>query len=213
MNIGILGSGAVGQSLGLGFLRNGHTVKIATREPSKLTDWLAKAGANASVGSFEETARFGEMLVLCTKWVGTENAIQLAGKQNFDGKILIDVTNPLLFLQEGKAPKMAVGYPDSAGALVQKWLPKAKVVKAFNSVPAHYMTNPKLEEGMPDLFICGNDEAKKKVTEIAASWGWSSINDMGGIEDAYLLEALAMTWILYGFRNNHWMHAFKLLRK
>ena len=108
---------------------------------------------------------------------------------------------------------MALGYPDSAGETVQKWLHNAKVVKAFNTVTAAYMTNAKLEEGIPDLFICGNDAgAKKTVTEIANQWGWR-VTDIGDIKQSYLLEALAMLWIRYGFLNNHWTHAFKLLRK
>src|SRR5512135_1163196 len=95
MNIGILGSGPVGQNLGLGFARDGHRVKIGTRHPKKLSGWLSQAGKNASVGSFEEAAKFGEMLVFCVKWTGAENAIKLAGKGNFAGKTVIDVTNPL----------------------------------------------------------------------------------------------------------------------
>ena len=87
------------------------------------------------------------------------------------------------------------------------------MVKAFNIVTAAYMTNPKLTEGIPDMFICGNDKsAKEKVEEIAKKWGWP-ITDLGGIEQAYLLEALALMWIRYGFLHNHWTHAFKLLRK
>src|SRR3989338_4437189 len=162
--IGILGSGAVGQSLGNGFLKLGYEVKIGTRDPSKLKDWLKNAGKKASVGSFNEAASYGNIIVLCTKWTGTENAINLAGKENFKDKIAIDVTNPLLFEEEGKAPKLALAYPKSAGVIVQKLLPKAKVVKAFNIVTAAYMCNPKLKEGIPDMFIAGNDEAKKIVT-------------------------------------------------
>ena len=210
--IGILGSGAVGQSLGNGFLKLGYEVKIGTRDPSKLKDWLKNAGKKASVGSFNEPASYGNIIVLCTKWTGTENAINLAGKENFKDKIAIDVTNPLLFEEEGKAPKLALAYPKSAGVIVQKLLPKAKVVKAFNIVTAAYMCNPKLKEGIPDMFIAGNDEAKKIVTEIASKWGWA-VTDLGDIRQSYLLEALAMIWITYGFLNNHWTHAFKLLKE
>lgn len=215
MKVGIIGSGTVGQQLGFGFLKSGHEVKVGTREVGKLRDWLKEAGKSASAGSFEEAASFGDIVVLATKWEGgaTESAIHLAGKKNFAGKVVIDVTNPLVFEVEGQPPKPALGYPESGGATIQNWLPDAKVVKAFNIVTSFYMANPNLQEGTPDMFIAGNDvAAKKTVKGIATNWGWT-VHDIGGIEQSYLLEALALLWIRYGFLNNHWTHAFKLLKK
>src|SRR3989344_1968986 len=213
MRIGILGSGEVGRHLAAGFLASGHQVKIGTRNPTKLAGWLQSAGNDASVGSFSEAAQFGELVALCTKWTGTENALSLAGKHHFAGKAVIDATNPLLFESEGQPPTLALGYPDSAGATIQKWLPESMVVKAFNMVPAHYMDKPLLQEGKPDLFIAGNDAAAKKTASgIAEAWGWA-VTDIGGRDQAYLLEAIALLWIRYGFLNKHWTHAFKLLRK
>ena len=76
------------------------------------------------------------------------------------------------------------------------------------------MANPKREEGDPSLLICGNDEdAKDQVKKFAEGWGWKSIIDMGDISEAYWIEALTMLWIHYGFKNNKWSHAFKLLKK
>ncbi len=211
--IGILGSGTVGQQLALGFLKSGYHVRIGTRDPAKLEEWKKTAGENASVGSFKDAAKFGEMVVIATKWTGTKDAIKLAGKVYFKNKIVIDVTNPLLFEKEGMAPKLALSYPKSAGATVQKWLPKSKVVKAFNTVTAFYMANPNLKEGKPVMFFAGNDnDAKKTVIDIAANWGWDTA-DMGDINNAYILEAIAMAWITYGSLNNKWTHAFKLLRE
>ncbi len=215
MKIGILGSGTVAQQLGLGLIRLGHNVMLGTRNPAKLDDWRKQAGESAFVGSFEEAAKFGEMIFLATIWAGgaAENAITMAGKANFTGKILVDVTNPLQFDVQGQAPKPALGYPQSAGAMVQSWLPESKVVKAFNIITAHYMANPRLKEGTPDMFFAGNNpEAKKAVMDLAVSWGWSVI-DSGDIEQAYLLEALAFLWIRYGFMNGTWKHAFKLLKE
>lgn len=213
MKIGILGSGMVGQSLASGFLKSGYEVKIGTREPGKLKEWLSKAGARASAGSLSEAASFGEIVVLCVKGTEIESAIKLAGNKNFSGKIVIDVTNPLLFEQQNQPPKLSVGFPESNGSRVQKLLSNARVVKAFNIVTSAYMCSPKLSEGTPDMFIAGNDAvAKKMVEDIARGWGWP-VTDLGGIEQAYLLEALAMLWITYGFMNNHWTHAFKILKK
>ena len=128
-------------------------------------------------------------------------------------KIIIDVTNPLDFSQ-GVPPKFAVTHNNSAGEIIQKWLPDSKVVKAFNTISAYIMINPKLEEGNPDLVIAGNDEAAKEtVSEIAKAFGWQNVIDLGDISQSYLLEAFAMMWIIYGFKHNHWTHAFKLLMK
>ncbi len=213
MNIGIIGSGTVGKQLGLGLAKAGNNVKIGTRDESKLNDWKNEAGSKASVGSNEEAAKFGEIIILATAWSGTENAISLSGKANFSGKILIDVTNPLDFSQ-GPPPKIAVPFDNSGAQQVQKWLPDAKVVKAFNIVNAYTMINPVYEEGSPDLFIAGNDNnAKEKVTSIAKQLGWISIIDMGDLSEAIWLETLTMLWVHYGFKFNNWTHAFKLLKK
>ncbi len=213
MKIGIIGSGTVGQQLGLGFIRLGHEVKIGTRSVDKLKDWINQAGEKASTGSPAEASKFGELLVLATSWEGTEGAIKIAGKENFSGKILIDVTNPLDFSQ-GPPPKIAVSPGNSGGEQIQKMLPKTKVVKAFNIISAYIMIKPGREEGDPDLFIAGNDsEAKQKVTSLAEELGWKSVIDMGDLSQSYWLETLAMMWIYYGFKNNSWSHAFKLLKK
>jgi predicted dinucleotide-binding enzyme len=212
MDIGILGSGPVGQALGAGFASLGHIVKIGSREPEseKLQQWLAGVGEDGSIGTFEEAASFGEIIVLATKWEGTENAIALAGEDNFAGKIIIDVTNPLA---AGAPPRLALGTVDSGGETVQRWLPGSKVVKAFNTVGAHSMVNPQFLGGPPTMFICGNDEkAKELVADLCDAFGWETV-DIGGIEGSRLLEPLAMLWITYGFRTNSWNHAFKLLQK
>ena len=68
MKIGIIGSGIVGQQLGLGFIKLGHEAKIGTRDVSKLDDWKKEAGERGSAGSFEDAAKFGSTLVLATSW-------------------------------------------------------------------------------------------------------------------------------------------------
>jgi 8-hydroxy-5-deazaflavin:NADPH oxidoreductase len=213
MNIGIIGSGMVGKQLGLGLTKLGYNVKLGTRDSSKLADWLKEAGNNASADSFEEAAKFGDINILCTFWAGTENAVNMAGKENFSGKILIDVTNPLDFSQ-GTPPKFAATPGNSGGEQIQRWLPDAKVVKAFNTINAFVMINPKREEGDPDFFYAGNNEdAKKEVVDIAKKLGWKSFIDFGNISASFWLESLTMVWIDYAFKYNIWSHAFKLLKK
>ncbi len=213
MKIGIIGSGVVGQTLGIGLTGLGHEVKLGTREPGseKAQEWLGKAGAKASTGTFDEVAKFGDVIILATHWDGTENALKLAGSGNLAGKVLIDATNPLKFGPTG--PDLAVGFSDSGGESVQRWASDSKVVKAFNIVPAAIMVNPTLLGESADMFIAGNDpEAKQTTTEILEAFGWPVI-DMGSIEEARLIEALGMLWIKHYFRTQNWQHAFKLIRK
>jgi predicted dinucleotide-binding enzyme len=207
MQVGILGTGLVAQALARGFRGTGHDVRIGTRDPGG-----DKARSLGAV-TFADAARFGELAVLATLWSGTENVIRLAGPDNFAGKVVIDTTNPL-DSSHGPPPRLAVGFDDSAGEQVQRWLPQARVVKAFNIVGNAFMLQPQFPGGPPDMFICGNDAAAKQtVTDICRSFGWPGALDLGGIEMARYLEPLAMVWIVYGFGTGSWNHAFKLLRK
>jgi len=207
MRIGILGSGDVGKSLARGFIKRGDAVTIGSRSPEKLADFAKESGAKA--GTFEDAAKFGELIAVATLGVATEEALRLAGK-NFDGKVVIDATNPLDFSKG--APALAYGWNDSLGERVQKWIPSARVVKAFNTVGNSLFVNPQLPGGPPDMFICGNDDAAKKtVAQLCKDWGWGVI-DIGGIEGSRYLEPMCMTWVLHGIRSGSWTHAYKMLR-
>ena len=197
MKVAILGKGDVGKTLGAGFTKHGHDVRFGRRDPKE---------------SYADAAKFGEIAVLATPWSGTENAIKLIDPHNLAGKVVIDLTNPLKF-EESQAPQLAVGFTDSGGEQVQRWLPKSKVVKAFNIVGASLMVDPKLPGGPPEMYIAGNDAgAKKTVEKILKDFGWSVV-DIGGIEGARLLEPLAMLWVTVGFKLNRWEQAWTLLHK
>ncbi len=213
LKIGILGTGDVGRALGNGFVSLGCQVMMGSREAGneKSAAWAKAAGELASSGTFEQAAQFADIVVLATLWTGTENALRLAGAENLAGKILIDTTNPLSFGPQG--PSLAIGHTDSGGESVQRWAPGAKVVKAWNIVGNPHMYQPSFPGGPPDMFIAGNDgEAKTKVSEILAAFGWQIV-DLGGIEMSRYLEPLAMVWIMTYFRTRSGNHAFKLLRK
>jgi predicted dinucleotide-binding enzyme len=214
MRVGILGSGVVGRALARGFTGLGHEVKIGTRDPgqAQLKSWIEGEEGRILTGTFEETAVFADLAVLATLWTGTENALRLAGPGNLAGKVVIDATNPLIFAPNAP-PALALGHTDSGGEQVQRWLPGARVVKAFNIVGNAHMVHPQFPGGPPDMFYCGNDgDAKLKVAEILTAFGWPAI-DIGGIEGARLLEPLCILWVLYGIRTGTWNHAFKMLRK
>jgi predicted dinucleotide-binding enzyme len=150
--------------------------------------------------------------VLCTLGEATENAIKLAGTPNFDGKLVIDATNPLDFSQ-GMPPGLFVGTTDSLGERVQRLLPTARVVKCFNIVNNQTMTNPRMKEGLPDMIICGNDEAaKRQVGELLKQFGWAEPIDIGGIEGARWLEAYTALWVRLALKLGSWTIAAKILK-
>jgi predicted dinucleotide-binding enzyme len=214
MKIGILGSGPVGRSLGKGFASKGHEVKLGSRIPEKqeLQDWLKETEGKVSVTNFTETATFGEVLVLCPLGHAAEEVIKLAGEKSFDGKLVIDVTNPLDF-SKGMPPGLFVGRTDSLGERIQRMLPNAKVVKCFNIVNNQTMINPKMEEGLPDMVICGNDEgAKLRVAELLKEFGWGQPIDIGGIDGARWLEAYTALWVRLAMKLGSWTIAAKFLK-
>jgi len=213
MKIGILGTGDVGQTLGKAFVSLGGDVKMGSRDAknAKALGWAKGVGAKATVGTFGEAAAFGEVVVLATLGSANEAVIKATGAERFRGKVVIDTTNPLDF-STGK-PQLSIGHTDSAGEQVQRLLPDAKVVKAFNTVGNAHMFRPSFVGGPPDMFICGNDVgAKRTVASILGDFGWGTV-DLGGIEAARLLEPMCLAWVTYGMLTNSWNHAFKLLRK
>ncbi|MEO8514021.1 MAG: NAD(P)-binding domain-containing protein [Ignavibacteria bacterium] len=216
MKIGILGSGAVGQALSKAFASEGNEVMLGTRDPNaaKITEWLGKAGSGIKAGTFEETAKFGEIVVLCSLFRAVEDVISLAGKKNLEGKIVIDTTNPIA---EGPPVNGVLKYvkvkDGSAGEFVQNLLPASHVVKAFNSVGSPLMYKPEFTDGQPTMFICGNsEEAKKTVTGILEAFGYD-VTDSGSIEASNALEGLCIIWCARGFIEGNWNHAFKLVKK
>jgi hypothetical protein len=214
VKIGILGTGDVGRALANGFIALGHEVKMGSRDAAnqKAAAWASTSGVNASTGTFADAAKFGDVIVLALLWAGAENALRLAGPENFAGKVVIDAINPLI-MEPGKPIRLAIGHTDSAGEQVQRWLPTARVVKAFNTVGNALMFKPDLPGGPPDMFIAGNDDdAKQTVREILKDFGWDVV-DVGGIEGSRLLEPMCPLWVGYGMRTGTWNHAFKLLRK
>jgi 8-hydroxy-5-deazaflavin:NADPH oxidoreductase len=214
MNVGILGTGDVGRALGKGFISLGHTVKMGARDArnEKALAWAREVGANASAGTFADAASFGDIVVLATLGVANEGAISMAGRDKFNGKVLIDTTNPLDF-SGGMPPKLAVSGNDSGGERVQRLLPDAHVVKAFNTVGNAFMFRPEFPGGPPDMFIAGNsNEAKERVSGILNEFGWGVV-DVGGIECSRYLEAMCLVWVLAASRAGNWNQAFKLLKK
>jgi 8-hydroxy-5-deazaflavin:NADPH oxidoreductase len=212
MKIGILGSGDVAKSLGRGFLAEGREIMLGTRDPQKLASWIRESGKGAYSGTFGDAAKFGDLVVLAVSGVNAVDAIKQAGADNFNGKVIIDATNPL-DKTGGAPPKLVGGLGTSSGELIQQPLPRAFVVKAFSTVGNTHFYKPEFPGGPPDMFICGDDaKAKEEVARVCRDFGWNPI-DVGSIALSHYVEATAMIWIITAATGGHWNQAFKLLRK
>ncbi len=210
--IGIIGSGVVAQTLGIGFLKHRYEVMLGTRDTSKLDEWKASDSNGAQVGSFADAAAFGEIVVLAAVGRHAKDALELAGAENINGKTVIDATNPI----GTNPPQNGVlnYFTDLSNSLMEQLqgaFPEAHFVKAFSCVGSPFMVNPAFES-KPTMFICGNNEtAKGEVKTILDQFGWEAA-DMGGVESARAIEPLCMLWCIPGMLKNEWTHAFKLLK-
>ncbi|MGI8951949.1 MAG: NADPH-dependent F420 reductase [Chitinophagaceae bacterium] len=213
MKIGIIGSGQVGQTLAKAFKSEGNEVMLGTRNTLKEEVVKFKnENDKIKIGTFEQTASYGEIIVLAVAGAAASEAVKLGGINNFDNKIVIDTTNPIA----NEPPvngvlKFFTDLNESLMERIQNLIANAKVVKAFNSVGNTLMYKPSLKE-KPTMFICGNDdEARKTVSKILENFGWE-VADMGKAEAARAIEPLSILWCIRGFINNKWNHAFKLLK-
>jgi predicted dinucleotide-binding enzyme len=212
--IGVLGTGDAGRAMANGFIALGHEVRMGSREAGneRAVEWAGQVGKRGSVGTFADAARFGEVVVLAVLGKAAEAAVQAAGKGSFGHKVVIDLTNPLDY-RLPDPPKLFVGTSDSLGERVQKWLPDARVVKAFNTVGAMHFFRPKFNGGPPDMFIASDDNgAKTLVGEVCESFGWGAL-DMGDIRASRWIEPICLAWVAFAMTQNSVNHAFKMLRK
>jgi predicted dinucleotide-binding enzyme len=203
MKIAVLGTGMVGETIGSKLVSLGHEVKMGSRSANneKAVAWAKKAGGKASHGTFEDAAKFGEIVFNCTKGEVSVEVVKQAGKGNLAGKILLDLSNPLDF-SKGMPPTLSVCNTDSIGEQLQKELPDTKVVKTLNTMNAFLMVDPQsLAGGDHTAFVSGNDaSAKGKVKELLEGWfGWKQIVDLGDITTARGTEMYLPLWLrLYG---------------
>jgi len=212
--VGIIGSGIAGQTLANGFVKHGYDVTIGTNTASKRDELRSKTGGKATVGSFEDAAKFGQIVVLATKGTAAEAAVEAAGIENLNGKTVIDTTNPIAdaapvngVLQYFTSPN------ESLMERLQTLAEKAHFVKAFSCVGNAFMVNPDFNGVKPTMFICGNhDGAKTEVKAILDQFGFD-VADMGMVEGARAIEPLCILWCIPGFLSNSWTHAFKLLKR
>lgn len=211
--IAILGSGVVGDSLGNGLLKHGHAVMRGSREPAKLEKWKSQAKGEASIGTFAEAAKWGDLVILAVKGSAAGEVVDQAGVANLAGKTVLDATNPIA---DGKPPVHGVlqfftGPNESLMEQLQAKAPAAHFVKCFSCVGNGFMIDPPFAE-KPTMFIAGNDAgAKKQTVELLTEVGWEAA-DMGRAEAARAIEPLCMLWCIPGLSGGSWTHAFRLLQ-
>ena len=209
MKFGVFGTGTVGRVIGARLTELGHEVTIGTRDTDALlartepdamgnepfAGWR-KRNPDIGLGSFADAAAAGELLVNATNGSGSLEALRAAGETSLDGKILIDIANPLDF-SDGMPPSLFVSNTDSLGEQIQRAFPGVRVVKALNTMNASVMADPSLVAGGEHtVFVSGNDEqAKAQVTEILRSFGWKDVIDLGDITTARGTEMYLALWV------------------
>jgi predicted dinucleotide-binding enzyme len=201
MKITIIGAGNVGRALG-GAWGSDHDVTYGVRSP----DDPKYADLESPVTTNEAAVAASDIVVLCTPWQGTEQAVKACG--DLAGKVLIDCTNPLT----PDFTALEVGHTTSGAEHVAEWAPDARVCKAMNQIGAPMMDHPQLP-GAPVMFICGDDEAAKQVTaQLVTQLGFETV-DAGDLTLARLLEPYALIWIHLALRQGYGTNwAFGLLR-
>ncbi len=209
MNIGVLGTGIVAKSIAGKLASLGHSVKLGTRDPAEtlkrsepdmaggppVRTWL-EAQPKVSLVPFAEAAKHGEVVFNALSGQGALAALELAGKDNLAGKVMVDITNPLDF-SKGMPPSLTIANTDSLGEQIQRALPKTKVVKTLNTLNAFLMVDPaSLAGGDHSIFVSGNDAgAKGEVTKILKEWfGWKDVIDLGDISTARGTEMFVALW-------------------
>lgn len=198
MKIGILGTGIVGQTLGLKLVQLGHSVMIGTRNPLQLNElkgrgdsarslsnWLAETGDAAKVGSFQDAAAYGNILINALRGSVSLEVFHTLEAEYLNGKILIDTANPI-DINRGYPFTLFVKDTDSLGEMLQREFPNLRVVKSLNTMFASVMVDPKrVGNGEHTIFLSGNDtQAKVQVTELLREFGWEDILNLGDISTA-----------------------------
>lgn len=213
MNIGVLGTGMVGRTFSAKLAQLGHSVTIGTRDPARtlahsepdsmgnppFSVWHQQ-NHHVRLATFAEAASFGELILNCTAGGSSLAALRLAGESGLNGKVLIDVANPLDF-SKGMPPTLSVCNTDSLGEQIQRAFPQVKVVKTLNTMNTNLMVNPALVPGEHDVFISGDDAAAKaQVADLLRyEFGWQSVIDLGDISTARGVEMLLPIWLnLFG---------------
>lgn len=173
--IGIIGSGNIGGTLGKHFAKAGHSVMFSSRHPQELQSLAEEAGPNAHVGTVEEAAEFGEVLLLAYPFGKTPEVAQQVVTPA--GKVLIDANNYYPG-RDGQEPGQDM---QEKGLLESEWtasyFPGAHLAKAFNSIQYKTLGNRAFDEGEPLAvpFGASDEKAREVLEDILASIGFVGV--------------------------------------
>ncbi len=214
MRIGMLGSGVVGKALAKGLAKAAHDVVVGSGTPDRhdLVEWQQQStGGAVRLGTRAEAAEHAQVAILAVQWSRVEETLAAAGTERLAGKLLIDVTNPLRPGAGGELG-LSVGFDDSGAEQIARQIPDATVFKAFNTVGAELMVQPRLPGGPPTMFYAGDgEEHRTTVRQLIELLGWEPF-DCGPLSRARVLEPMAQLWVEYALHSKQRNHAFKMLR-
>jgi predicted dinucleotide-binding enzyme len=177
MNIAIIGKGNVGSALARALLKSGHSVTSVGNEPGKIASLTASA----------------DVIIFAAPFAAVDAVVDALGT-SANGKVVVDVSNVLT-----PDLSLALGFTTSGAEELQKKLPAAKVVKAFNTVFAQHMETGHVKGEQITAFVAADDaEAKATVRRLAASIGFDAV-DAGPLKNARMLEPMAFQNIQFGY--------------
>ncbi|MBV6416729.1 MAG: hypothetical protein CMLOHMNK_01344 [Steroidobacteraceae bacterium] len=188
----IIGTGEVGGALGMRFAGLGHAIVYGSRTPQvdRVRELVARTGGDARALIPQDAAQACGILVLAIPWEAAESTV--AGLGDLDGKIVIDVTNPIR-VRDGRVQDP--GLPASGVELLQSRAPRARFVKAFNTVNYRIMANPKAAGGPVSVPLSSDDAAAKaEVAKLVSALGLEPA-DVGPLDTARYTERMAMLYV------------------
>ena len=215
MKYGVLGTGDVARTIASKLIELGHEVMMGSRSESNPAAvlWAEQNGERALYGTFADTAKFGERVFCCVQGIHALEAFNAAGKENLNGKLLIDLANPYVYKDGHISLDARWSGTTSLGEEVQRLLPQTKVVKTLNYLHNYLMTHPdELPEPITG-FYCGNDkEAKAEVAKLLTDFGWRDTMDLGDISMSRYTEMLGAFWPAALNGTGHMRWGFRLVR-
>jgi 8-hydroxy-5-deazaflavin:NADPH oxidoreductase len=210
MNIGIIGSGAMGSGFAKHWSITGHTVLITSTDLEQTKDVIKGMGPNVGTGSLEETIEFGEVVVFAIPFESIEDVVN-SSKGRLKGKVVLECINPLT----PDALGLKIGFSTSAAEEVAKLIPESKVVDAFNTIAANVLQSDNHMFGSfpASVYYCGDDEGAKSIVKtLISDIGFEPV-DCGPLTNARYLEPMAELIIQLAIKGYGDNIAFNLLRK
>ena len=206
MDIAIIGAGNVGRSLATAFVRAGHSVTIASRDPEDVGAVATATGASVATSN-EAAAAASSVIVLAVPFSSAPDIAAEIGDA-VAGKIVIDATNRMSFGTSGPDIDTSTSNAEELAAL----LPGARVVKAFNTLFASHQSDPIAEGVQLDGYVAADDEAARAtVLELVESVGLRPV-DVGPLVRARQLEGMAFLNISLNIVNSgSWQSGWKLV--